>query len=144
MNPLPPRSNEHFSRGGSISIDIRAINALSRVLLDFFSPLLFPSSCLDPCLDFYVPESDVKAISGGGGIKKRSRAMEKKAALSRFDIIPALRHDRYSSPLLPRRPRHYSPRVERAHGFNNYRYRYRNERNWLLRQFQFAEQSEIK
>ena len=35
------------------------------------------------------------------------------------------------------------PHVERAR-FNNYRYRYRNERNWLLRQFQFAEQSEVK
>ena len=32
----------------------------------------------------------------------------------------------------------------RTRTVNNYRYRYRNERNWLLRQFQFAEQSEAK
>lgn len=63
-----------------MSIDIRAINALSRVLLDFFSPLLFPSSCLDPCLDFYVPESDVKAISRRGDKKTVAGHGEKSSA----------------------------------------------------------------
>lgn len=54
------------------------------------------------------------------------------------------------APLIPR-TREYPPPLRRplltacrTRTVNNYRYRYRNERNWLLRQFQFAEQSEAK
>lgn len=61
--------------------DKRIIARITRLSLSL------SSSWLDPCLDFYVPESDVKAISGaelrgGKKEKKRSRAIEKKAALS--------------------------------------------------------------
>lgn len=80
----------------------------------------------------FVREFDRKTIPASSEAK-RSLLIERKSSflISRTrEYPPALRR-----PLLA---------ACRTRTVNNYRYRYRNERNWLLRQFQFAEQSEAK
>lgn len=111
--------------------------------------LRLSSSWLDPCLDFY-PRIGRKSDIGGRGELwwvKTVRGLSRKSSALPTALIPGF-EARYV--FFPRpsstssRTTHRVLRGKRAHGFNNYRYRYRNERNWLLRQFQFAEQSEIK